>query len=199
MKLRIHQFIPFTRVEGPGERACLQVQGCPIRCRGCAVPFTWSTKGGYDVTVEELVQKILEGPKVEGITFLGGEPFEQAEALAKLGSRLKEAGLSVMAFSGYLLENIQKANRKDWNDLLKVTDLLIDGPFEKENRDLSRPWVGSSNQRFHFLTDRYAHLKDQLTNTPNRMEITLKPDGRVFANGMATIEDLEELFNNLIK
>ena len=199
MKLRIHQFIPFTRVEGPGERACLQVQGCPIRCRGCAVPFTWSTKGGYDVTVEELVQKILEGPKVEGITFLGGEPFEQAEALAKLGSRLKEAGLSVMAFSGYLLENIQKANRKDWNDLLKVTDLLIDGPFEKENRDLSRPWVGSSNQRYHFLTDRYAHLKDQLTNTPNRMEITLKPDGRVFANGMATIEDLEELFNNLIK
>lgn len=199
MKLRIHQFIPYTRVEGPGERACLQVQGCPIRCPGCAVPFTWSTKGGYDITVYELFQKILEGPKIEGITFLGGEPFEQAEALAELGGRLKEEGLSVMTFSGYLLENIQKANRKDWNDLLKVTDLLIDGPFQKENRDLSRPWCGSSNQRYHFLTDRYLYLKEQITNIPNRMEITLKPDGRVFANGMATIEDLEGLFNDLIK
>jgi anaerobic ribonucleoside-triphosphate reductase activating protein len=71
--------------------------------------------------------------------------------------------------------------------------------FKKEKRDLSRPWVGSSNQRYHFLTDRYAYLKDELTNTPNRMEITVKPDGRVFANGMATIEDLEGLFNELIK
>lgn len=199
MKLRIHQFIPFTRVEGPGERACLQVQGCPIRCSGCGVPFTWSKKGGYDVTVEELAQKITAGPKVEGITFLGGEPFEQAAALAELGARLKEAGLSVMTFSGYVLEDIKSANRKDWNDLLNVTDLLIDGPFQKEKRDLSRPWVGSSNQRYHFLTDRYAYLKDELTNTPNRMEITVKPDGRVFANGMATIEDLEGLFNELIK
>jgi anaerobic ribonucleoside-triphosphate reductase activating protein len=199
MKLRLHQFIPFTRVEGPGDRVCIQVQGCPIRCSGCAVPFTWSTKGGYDVTVSELVQRISEGPKVEGITFLGGEPFEQAASLAELGARLKEIGLSVMTFSGYLLDDIRKANRKDWNDLLSVTDLLIDGPFIKEQRDLSRPWVGSANQRYHFLTDRYLHLKDELMSKPNRLEIRLKPDGRVFANGMATIEDLEGLFQDLIK
>lgn len=199
MKLRLHQFIPFTRVEGPGERVCIQVQGCPIRCSGCAVPFTWSTKGGYEVTVTELVQRIKEGPKVEGITFLGGEPFEQAAALAELGACLKEEGLSVMTFSGYLLENIQEANRKDWNDLLRVTDLLIDGPFVNAQRDLSRPWVGSANQRYHFLTDRYAHLRDELTNTPNRLEIRVKPDGRVFANGMATVEELEGLFQDLIK
>ncbi|MGX6443808.1 4Fe-4S single cluster domain-containing protein [Neobacillus sp. K501] len=199
MKLRLHQFIPFTRVEGPGERVCIQVQGCPIRCSGCAVPFTWSTKGGYDVTVSELVQRIIEGPKVEGITFLGGEPFEQAASLAKLGARLKEKGLSVMTFSGYLLEDIRKANRKDWNDLLNVTDLLIDGPFIKEQRDLSRPWVGSANQRYHFLTDRYLHLKEELMSKPNRLEIRLKPDGRVFANGMATVEELEGLFHDLLK
>jgi len=198
MKLRIHQFIPFTRVEGPGERACIQVQGCPIHCPGCAVPFTWSTKGGYEITVSELAQRVLTGPKVEGITFLGGEPFEQAEALAELGARLQDAGLSVMTFSGYQLEHIRGANRKDWNDLLRVTDLLIDGPFKIKQRDLSRPWVGSANQRYHFLTNRYVHLKDQLPNIPNRMEITLKPDGRIFANGMATIEDLEGLFNKLL-
>lgn len=199
MKLSLHQFIPFTRVEGPGERVCIQVQGCPIRCSGCAVPFTWSTKGGYDVTVSELFQRIIEGPMVEGITFLGGEPFEQAASLAELGARLKEKGLSVMTFSGYLLEDIRKANRKDWNDLLSVTDLMIDGPFIKEQRDLSRPWVGSANQRYHFLTDRYLHLKEELMSKPNRLEVRLKPDGRVFANGMATIEDLEGLFQDLVK
>ncbi|WP_462410812.1 4Fe-4S single cluster domain-containing protein [Neobacillus sp. Marseille-QA0830] len=199
MKLRIHQFIPHTRVEGPGERACLQVQGCPIHCPGCAVPFTWSPKGGYEVTVSELAERILSGPKVEGITFLGGEPFEQAAGLAELGGRLKKAGMSVMTFSGYLLEDIRGANRPDWNDLLSVTDLLIDGPFRKDLRDLSRPWVGSSNQRYHFLTDCYIGLKDRLTDIPNRLEVTLKPDGRVFTNGMATIEDLEGLFKELIK
>ncbi|WP_042462785.1 4Fe-4S single cluster domain-containing protein [Neobacillus dielmonensis] len=199
MKLRIHQFIPFTRVEGPGARVCIQVQGCPIHCPGCAVPFTWSTKGGYEITVSELAERIMAGPKVEGITFLGGEPFEQAAGLAELGGILKEAGLSVMTFSGYLLEDILAANRQDWNELLRVTDLLVDGPFRKDLRDLSRPWVGSSNQRYHFLTERYVDLKDRLGNIPNRLEVTLKPDGRVFTNGMATIEDLEGLLNELIK
>jgi anaerobic ribonucleoside-triphosphate reductase activating protein len=198
MKLRIHQFIPFTRVEGPGNRACLQVQGCPIHCPGCAVPFTWSTKGGFDVEVNELFQRIMDGPEIEGITFLGGEPFEQAGALAELGGMLKAEGLSVMTFSGYVLEKIRAANRDDWNALLGVTDLLVDGPFVRERRDLSRPWVGSANQRYHFLTERYAHLKKVLTNTPNRLEINIKPDGRVFANGMATVEDMEALFKDLI-
>lgn len=199
MPLRIHRFMPTTRVEGPGLRACLQVQGCPIRCPGCAVPFTWLDNGGTVVDTEELAERILHGPEVEGITFLGGEPFAQAAELAKLGGRLKQAGLSVMTFTGYVLEELLEAGNPDHLALIGVTDLLIDGPFRQELLDTSRPWVGSSNQRYHFLTDRYTHLKERLGEIPNRLEVRFSPDGRVTANGLAGIEDLEALFADLLR
>lgn len=69
MALRVHRFIPSTKVECPGTRACLQVQGCPIHYPGCAVPFTWPEDGGFSMEVEKLAQQILQGSQVEGITF----------------------------------------------------------------------------------------------------------------------------------
>ncbi|REK74200.1 4Fe-4S single cluster domain-containing protein [Paenibacillus paeoniae] len=198
MSLRIHRFLPSTKVEGPGTRACLQVQGCPIHCLGCAVPFTWPKDGGIIVEVPELAEKILSGPKVEGITFLGGEPFAQARELAKLARALKSNGLSVMTFTGYVYEELLKTGNPDTLELLSVTDLLIDGPFKRELLDTSRPWVGSSNQRYHFLTDRYRDLEKQLSTIPNRLEVRLATDGRVSVNGLAKVKDLEALFRNLI-
>jgi len=198
MKLRIHQIIPRTRVEGPGLRACIQVQGCPIRCPGCAVPFTWPENGGYEEDVDRLAERILREPGLEGVTFMGGEPFAQAGALAELGRLVKREGLSVVTFTGYLLEDLLASGDKDKLALIEVTDLLIDGPFQLEKLDTSRPWVGSSNQRYHFLTDRYVHLKDRLTEIPNRLEVRLKPDGRVLVNGLATVDDLESLFRDLL-
>lgn len=198
MALRIHQFIPSTKVEGPGIRACLQVQGCPIHCPGCAVPFTWNDSGGITVEVEELAEKILHGPKVEGITFLGGEPFAQAGELARLAAILKQEGLSVMTFTGYVLEELLNSNDPGILKLIELTDLLIDGPFKQELLDTSRPWVGSSNQRYHFLSERYRELEDQLPNIGNRLEVRLSPDGRVAVNGLAKKADLEALFKELL-
>ncbi|MGK7873450.1 MAG: 4Fe-4S single cluster domain-containing protein [Xenococcaceae cyanobacterium] len=196
MLLRINKFLPFTRVEGPGERACIWVQGCPIHCPGCAVPWTWSENGGKVVDTEELAQRILNGQQIEGVTFVGGEPFAQAEALAHLGHILQDSGLSIVTFTGYILEDILNSSRQDWHDLLSVTDLLIDGPYRQDFADVSRPWVGSSNQRYHFLTPRYRHLESSLSNIPNRIEVRLHPDGRIFINGMASAEDLEDLFTH---
>lgn len=192
-RLRIHRFVPFTRAEGPGERACLWVQGCPIRCAGCAVPWTWDADAGEWMDVGALAEHILGGPPVEGVTFLGGEPFEQAAGLAELGGILRGAGLSVLTFSGYTLEKIRRAGRADWDALLGVTDLLIDGPFVRGRLDLSRPWVGSSNQRYHFLTDRYRHLEPELSSIPQRLEVRVHPDGRLEINGMITDADLAAL------
>lgn len=76
MLLRVHRFLPFTRAEGPGNRACVWVQGCPIRCPGCFNPGTWPTGGGEEVAVEDLADRILDVKDIEGVTFLGGEPFE---------------------------------------------------------------------------------------------------------------------------
>ncbi len=192
-RLRIHRFVPFTRAEGPGERACLWVQGCPIRCAGCAVPWTWDPDGGEWMDVGALAERILDGPSVEGVTFLGGEPFAQAAALAELGGILRDAGLSVLTFSGYTLERIRRANRADWDALLDVTDLLIDGPYVRERLDLSRPGVGSGNQRYHFLTERYRHLQPALTSLPQRLEVRVHPDGRLEVNGMITDAGLAQL------
>jgi len=102
-----------------------------------------------------------------------------------------------MTFTGYMLEDLQKAHCEDFDDLLATTDLLIDGPFQRANVELSRPCVGSSNQRFHFLTDRYAHLAHTLTSIPNRVEVRLNPDGRILVSGLAPISDMKRLIRDV--
>lgn len=176
------------------------MQGCPIRCEGCGVPWTWDPARGNEVDIEDLFEEIVSSKEkngIEGVTFLGGEPFEQAEALAVLAKKVHEAGLSVMTFSGYYLEHLQRSKREAWHELLAETDLLIDGPFIKRQLDLSQPWKGSSNQRYHFLTNRYSHLKEELQGIPNKIEIRLERDGTISLNGMATQDTLDHLFENL--
>lgn len=87
------------------------------------------------------------------MTFLGGEPFEQPEALGIIAENVRKAGLSVLCFTGALIEDLRvnPLNKK----LLNNIDLLIDGEFMIDKIDYSRPWCGSSNQRYHFLTSRY--------------------------------------------
>ena len=164
---------------------------------GCAVPQTWAVDGGRLIDADVLADQIICGPPVEGVTFLGGEPFVQASELAYIGRRISNHGLSVVTFTGYRLEAIKAANRRGYEELLAVTDLLIDGPFQREKADLSRPWVGSSNQRFHFLTDRYKYLVDELNSIPNRIEVRLSPDGRVLINGLVNPEDLKALIQSV--
>ncbi|MFE8700593.1 4Fe-4S single cluster domain-containing protein [Cytobacillus sp. FJAT-54145] len=200
MNLRIHRFLPLTTVEGPGKRACLWVQGCSIRCRGCGVPWTWSVSGGSDILVDDLFEKILESKhdnEIEGVTFLGGEPFDQAGPLALLAEKIKNTGLSIMSFSGYTYEHILEQNKPHWNKLLTHVDLLIDGPFIQAQLDLSRPWVGSSNQQYRFLTDRYKYLENNLSSIANKIEIRLERDGTIAINGMVTQENLKLLTKDM--
>ncbi|WP_349409948.1 4Fe-4S single cluster domain-containing protein [Pseudalkalibacillus sp. SCS-8] len=196
MQLIIHRYIPETKVEGPGKRFCLWVQGCSIRCEGCGVPWTWSKENGNTIEVSELFHEIEKSKRkngIEGVTFLGGEPFDQAEALGELAEKVKKIGLTIMTFSGYHYEDLREQEK--CQKLLESADLLIDGPFVKDKLDLSRPWVGSSNQRYHFLTPAYKHLEDQLSSIENKVEIRIGSDGLVSVNGMATQQTLEELFN----
>ena len=94
------------------------------------------------------------------------------------------------------MEFLQDAKRQDYDELLKQTDLLIDGPFQKDNMDMSRPWVGSRNQRYHFLTTRYLHLAGMLDVIPNRIEVRLKPDGSIFVSGLGQVDDMQYLIKN---
>lgn len=192
--LRIHRVVDRTEVEGPGARACVWVQGCTIRCPGCFNPHTWTRSGGTDMTVGALAERLLGLPDIEGVTFMGGEPFEQAAGLAELARRLRSASdLSVMTFSGHEREFLESEPWPGCTALIAQTDLLIDGPFRQDLLDTSRPWVGSSNQRYHFITGRYRHLEPDLASIPNRLEVRVQADGTVFVNGLATRADLDRL------
>lgn len=200
MHIQLHRFLPHTTAEGPGKRACVWVQGCPIHCKGCGVPWTWNPKHGTPTTVDAIWEKIensIERYNIEGITFLGGEPFEQAESLAALGQRAQKVGLSIMTFSGFYKEELEAMEKPFWRELYDVTDLFIDGPFEYDKLDKERPWVGSTNQRFHFLTDRYKHLQNKLTTIPDKLEIYINENGMIEANGMVPSDVWKRLFNNL--
>jgi anaerobic ribonucleoside-triphosphate reductase activating protein len=188
--LRVHRFLPETEVENPGRRAALWVQGCPIQCPGCANGATWSFDGGNQINVEDLFDQIRQQQNIEGVTFIGGEPFSQARALAALGRLCRQHGLSVVTFTGYEHNRLVAARREDWNALLAVTDLLLAGPFLEDQKDFSRPWVGSRNQEFVFLTDRYRQLQAHGLSAKNGLEIQIAPDGGVRLNGLAPVEDI---------
>ena len=186
MLLRVFKILKHTSVEGPETRYCIWVQGCSRHCKGCQAVHTWSHSEGKLYDTKDLISDILGQPNIEGVTFLGGEPFEQAEALGKIAAEVKKAGLGVLCFTGNLLEDLYKEKKNI--PLINNTDLLIDGHFEVDKLDFSRPWCGSSNQRYHFLTGRYN--KEIFEKYKNKVEININPDGTVFMNGMGNFEDI---------
>lgn len=200
MKLRVYKILKNTKVEGPGIRYCIWVQGCSRHCRGCQATHTWVHDGGKLLETDEIISDILSRKeKIEGITFLGGEPFEQAEALGKIAKEIKKEGLSVLCFTGGLIEELKKDKKNE--ELLNNTDLLIDGAFDADKLDYSRPWCGSSNQRYHFLTERY---NDEIfTKYKNKVEVNISKNGLVFMNGMGNFDeilqslDLEKIKSNI--
>ena len=178
-----------SRVNGPGERFVIWVQGCSLRCPGCWNPQTWSREGGRRVTVASLVAEIVATPGIEGITFSGGEPFEQAGALAEIAVGVREQGFSVMAYTGHeLSELVAPAQRR----LLSLCDIVVSGRYVKALRTLDLLWRGSSNQRLHVLSDRYdaTSLMDE-----GGCEVYLGPDGTMTVTGFPPDGLMVELRN----
>lgn len=178
--LRVAQLIPDTEAEGPGRRAALWVQGCSLRCPGCCNPEMFAPdKGGEVLDTAEVARRVLATPGLEGLSVLGGEPFEQPRAVAEVCRAVRAAGLGVMVYSGYTLEELRAQRSPDVDALLAEVDLLVDGRFEQHNPERRRRWLGSANQRLHFLTSRYRE-DDPRFATPNTVELR-------FVNGQLTI------------
>lgn len=132
-------------------------------------------------------------PGVEGITILGGEPFEQPEGVAAIVSQAWANGLSTLVFTGYTYEQLLADKNPYIQKALAHTDVLIDGPYVAALRSFKRPLAGSDNQRFLFLTDRYT--MDDFK--PNRFEIRISKNGTVCANGMGEVETIKLIMNTL--
>ena len=143
--LRIAGTIGESIVDGPGIRYVLFTQGCPHGCVGCHNPQTHDFAGGKEVTVDTLLADITKNPFVKAVTLSGGEPFCQPAALAQLAAPLKEKGYHLMCYTGYTFE--QLLQKEDARPLLEQLDLLVDGPFVLERKNIELKFRGSDNQR----------------------------------------------------
>ncbi len=147
--IRIAGTVNDSIVDGPGIRFTVFTQGCPHRCEGCHNPQTHDFNGGEDVTLESLLDKIKGNPLLDGVTYSGGEPFCQARQLYELGLEVKKLGMDIVTYTGYTFEYLTEHSDEEncYEKLLSVTDVLVDGRFELDKRDILLKFRGSSNQR----------------------------------------------------
>ncbi len=174
--------VPNTDAEGPGRRYAIWVQGCPLRCDDCCNPELLSFRDSANTSVAAMLGRITSTPGIEGISLLGGEPFAHAAGCAALAEEVRALGLSVMVFSGFTLRALQCRGDGDTDRLLAACDLLVDGPYRKNQPDTSRRWIGSRNQQLHFLSSRYRPDAPQFF-AEETVEFRLSRDGTLTANG----------------
>jgi len=148
--LRIAGIISESVVDGPGVRYVVFSQGCPHACEECHNPNTWDTQGGYEMTPREICKQIRKASSsIKGVTLSGGEPFLQSAEMAELARRVHELGMDVVTYTGYVYEDLLglEPGEPAIGQLLEQTDILIDGPFKKDQKDIGLRFRGSSNQR----------------------------------------------------
>lgn len=136
-------------VDGPGLRYTIFTQGCPHACPGCHNPETWSFKGGTTVAVSTLVKEMESNPLLQGVTFSGGEPLSRPGELLPLAKAVKDMGKNIVCYTGYTFEELLELQKENTAlaQLLPYIDMLIDGRYEQDKRDLTLLFRGSSNQR----------------------------------------------------
>lgn len=147
----VADYKPFSFVDGEGVRCSLYVSGCLFACEGCFNEAAWGFRYGaeYSADLEDRIMADLAHPAIQGLSLLGGEPFLNTGVALSLVRRLRaEFGQArdVWCWTGYTLEELL-ADSRDKRDLLGHVDVLVDGRFELDQRDLSLAFRGSRNQR----------------------------------------------------
>ena len=157
-KMNYAQIITSDVANGTGCRTSLFVSGCTHHCEGCFNKMTWDFNFGQ-VFTKEVEDKIIESLKpdyISGLTILGGEPMETVnqKALKPFIERVREAypQKSIWIYSGYTWEELtdkenKRCHSEDTEDILKGIDILVDGEFVIDKRDITLRYRGSSNQR----------------------------------------------------
>ncbi|MBR4889456.1 MAG: anaerobic ribonucleoside-triphosphate reductase activating protein [Clostridia bacterium] len=147
MKIRLAGIEPASITDGPGFRYTVFVQGCPHKCPGCHNPQTHDFTGGYDADTDALLEEFAADPLLAGMTFSGGEPFCQPAPLAEMAEKVHAMGKSVVCYSGWTYERLLAMEDPAVEALLAACDVLVDGPFLLEQRNLDLRFRGSENQR----------------------------------------------------
>ena len=136
-------------VNGKGLRKVFFSQGCSHHCEGCFNQHTWEFAGGRMFDMDELVQKVKDEPFLDGVTFSGGDPFQQADKFAYLAKKLHEANINIWAYTGYTFEELMKLAQTNHHikQMINNVDVIVDGRFMKDKMSENLKYCGSSNQR----------------------------------------------------
>ena len=145
--IRIAGIEPESFVDGEGIRYVVFVQGCPHNCKGCHNPQTHSFEFGYNAEISSIIRQMNENPLLSGLTISGGEPLCQIPQCIELVKAVKEYDetLTIWLYTGYTFEEAKKLDKFD--ELLPYLDVIVDGRYVEDLRDLTLEFRGSSNQR----------------------------------------------------
>lgn len=186
----VHSLLANSRVNGPGQRAVVWFQGCDLRCVGCWNPSSHRFDGRREKDIDEVGEWVLSCADIEGVTFSGGEPFQQASELYQLCEyvKVRRPSLSIAVFTGY---TIIELSRGSWHWRARGADRWIQGNAElftqiRTHLDFGvfgryrqsvacndKPLCGSRNQEVVFFTGRYS-LADL---EPQAYEVNISEDG----------------------
>lgn len=151
--MNIAKIKPCDIADGPGVRVSVFVSGCRRKCLGCHNAEAWDFGYGepYTEQMRDYILALLEPDYIDGITILGGEPFEpeNVPGVAEIVHIAKEAKKSIWIYTGYTLEqlaNRARIEREIWY-ILGASDVLVDGEYRENERDVSLKFRGSRNQR----------------------------------------------------
>ena len=143
MQVRIAGLVPESFVDGDGIRYAIFMQGCLRNCDGCQNPETHALDGGRLMDTNEIISALKKNPLLDGITLTGGEPLLQIDAANEIARAAKNFGLSVWCYTGYTFEDLPP----EAESLIENIDVMIDGAFVENLRDLELQFRGSGNQR----------------------------------------------------
>jgi len=181
---------PSSHIYGPGDRFVIWLQGCTLACKGCWNTAMWPHKENELIERQKLFNQIMDTPGIVGVTFLGGEPLQQAENLLWLMKKLSEEGLDIMLYTGYELAEIESCSNKQ--GIFDFVDILISGRYRHSLRNTNLLWRGSENQKVNFLTAKY---NETTVSEYNQVEIHIGEFGELSILGYPE----QELINVLSK
>lgn len=192
--IRIARYSLRCSTLGPGVRGVVWVQGCSQRCSGCTSPEMRDYNGGIEMDVQELAEKFDASPDLEGFTFSGGEPMDQAEALTALIEELRRRrgdNPSFMSYTGYIFEDLRKKLSFFQQKFVSNIDILIDGPFI-ESQYANLLWRGSANQKVYFLTPRYKEWESRINEPGQGLEFEFDENGVIQWAGIPPLNFRED-------
>lgn len=144
MTLQVIDISEGTSVDGPGLRTSIYFAGCTHHCNGCHNPQSWDAAAGKPMTIDEIINVIDYNDF--NVTFSGGDPFYQADAVAELAKAIKERlGKNIWCYTGFTWEQLM--HTPSYLPLLEQIDVLVDSPFVLEKRNIELLFRGSDNQR----------------------------------------------------